>query len=234
MARRKSNAKSKLVSKLGAGTALMGPPKVMPPSTPAAPIAIAPPKPPDPRDSGYFSQLAQNLFMRDSRLADIGRQEGYLKADNETAIKRLAKRESDDLYGANVGANKAGLFYSGQLGKQRGDIQLGYGQQRDDVNEALKRQLAGLTAERTDLIKQYGDPGAKDDYGLAGAEAYAAAIARNQSLLPAQPDQGVLQRLGDRADDQRLAAATAQQRALVKRRAKRQRLGGSFISIGGY
>ena len=63
-------------------------------------------------------------------------------------LTRLAENRTKDLLDTNHAANQQGLFYSGQLGKRRDDVEKAYQQQQDDARTSYDRDQA---ARRTAL-----------------------------------------------------------------------------------
>lgn len=173
-------------------------PAVLPkPAAPAAPAApgAAPATPGaasgDPmakyKDSSYFSAIAQNIAKRTGGLAGLQESDSRLKADNATALQRLARNYAGQRQNLTEGANKSGLFYSGILGKRLGDAETNYTDQRGDINNTMSRQLIDNEAQRKGLLEQYGNPADASDYGLAGGDQLAAAGQRYQQQNPVPP-----------------------------------------------
>ena len=100
----------------------------------------------------------------------------------------MADNRAKDLLAQNYGANREGLFYSGQLGKRRGVVEKGYSQQQADAQTAYDRaaqaraqalqQLGGITADASNPLGYT----ATGQAGLDLADLYNGAVARRQAL----------------------------------------------------
>lgn len=141
------------------------PAQVQPLAPPAAPMA---PKS-DWHDSGYFSDVAGAAKDRDAGLAQIGLDQSYDQSDYDTAIRGILKRKPDDLQAADESFNKSGLFYSGHLGKARGQIE----------EQATEAQTAQTTAfQRRSASREAARKALESGYSQAEAAAAAAAVDR--------------------------------------------------------
>lgn len=177
------------------------------------------------RDSDY-------LTWRAGADRDIAQQRGQL--DNEEtsdnvaraeAIRRMMTQRPEDLHAADVGANKSGLFYSGQLGKQRGQIEADYVRRQADTNaeydqrkaarDVARRALeAGYTAEDAAQMAAAADRavGRDSDYATLNALTSNAdpAVARPAGVAPAAAAR-------PRPTGAEAAAAAARDRARAQR-----------------
>jgi len=113
--------------------------------------AAAAPAAPDPRDSGYYTEIAKLNFQKNQQLAQQQTQGTYERADMEKALSRQAEQRPKDLQKANESFNKSGLFYSGKLGEARGDIEKGHSRQEADTRERFARSEAAREAARRAL-----------------------------------------------------------------------------------
>lgn len=160
------------------------------PSAPTAPVGSsastigAPATAPtaDPRDSQWFVDTAKLDQYYTARKAD-------LQAADDTDTRELAKNQGllneqmpKDQLSAKQGANKAGLFYSGFLGKNLGDIETSYARRRTDLQNAYNDAVAGRGRQRQELEDLYGANGINRLDILEQAKARAA-----QNLLDNPP-----------------------------------------------
>lgn len=125
------------------------------------------------KDSTYFAQIGQNLATRGAGLTQLGEQDRRLKEDNATAMERLARNYAGQRQNITEGANKAGLFYSGILGKRLGDAEQANRDTQTDMSRTLERGLNDDQQQRDNYFKQYGNPDDPNDFGTTGATALA-------------------------------------------------------------
>jgi hypothetical protein len=116
----------------------------------AVPAPPAPPGPPtiqpigDVRDSQYGAGVNQLIFNNTNQRNDYNRQLGQNTQDFNTMLSRMADARAKDLLAQNYGANREGLFYSGQLGKRRDETNKGYDQKQQDAQTSYDRQQQAL------------------------------------------------------------------------------------------
>jgi hypothetical protein len=151
------------------------------PVAPAAPPGTAPSKL-DPRDSQYFSQIAKLRFQQGVGIRDIEQAQGWDDEDLTTSLERRGRRLPEDTLNAKNNANKAGLFYSGALGKQLGDINTTYTDDVADINKGYTRRSAVRTAARQAL-----EMGLPIDEAAAWTEAVGRQEGRDAANPPAEP-----------------------------------------------
>jgi hypothetical protein len=130
-----------------------------PTATPAAaaPAATPPPQmPPVPvADSDYYSWLAQRQGeVNQQQIQYDAEDKNDLAARNE-ALRRMAQQRPEDLTQANRNYNRQGLFYSGALGKARGDIEADYVRQEGDTTAAYQRAHDAREAARQALLSGF-------------------------------------------------------------------------------
>lgn len=140
----------------------------VPPATPHAPAAApaqintglaahhtAPAPSPAPLldDAQAAAARAQALFDRTQSLAGLQQQGIYDANDLAEARRRLLEQQPKDEQAAKEAANRQGLFYSGVLGKQLGDIETSYARQIADQQAAYARREAARLAA-IDALKQ--------------------------------------------------------------------------------
>lgn len=117
-----------------------GTPQWTPPPPPAAPVPVK-----DPardlswQDSGYNSAVANLLAQRDqgkSALLAAGRRAAE---DRDRNVRLLGEGRGKQKVASRQSANRSGLFYSGTLGKNLGDIDSDYDRRNEDVNTQFTR-----------------------------------------------------------------------------------------------
>lgn len=163
----------------------------------AAPAAPAQRPTPGYQDSTYLGSVQGLMDQINRQRTGITTQGERDDADFQTALTRLGEQRAQSLAGANVSANKSGLFYSGILGKARGDINHGYDQQTDDQTTAHDRNLSDRRAALEALGELHADPNSASGFagtGNAGqslldfiAQAQGRAIDANQNLAAPEP-----------------------------------------------
>lgn len=157
-------------------------------TTPSAGGGEAAPAPaiktPDPRDSifgfGVNGLIKSNQSQRDA-LKVQGEQ---ATQDFNTMLQRMAENRANDLLAQNYNANKQGLFYSGQLGKRRDDVEKGYKQREDDARTSYDRANEARAAALDQLGTLVVDPTSPLGYSGTGdaftqlAQLYGEAVGR--------------------------------------------------------
>ena len=121
----------------------------------------------DYRDSSYFEDKAMGNRDVQVGLAQLDAEEQTIGQTRAEALRRLMAQRPEDLQRADQNFNKSGLFYSGQLGKARDDIESGYVRQQADMNAGYDDQLRRLVAARRSLQQQ------AEERAAAAAEAAA-------------------------------------------------------------
>jgi hypothetical protein len=124
---------------------------------PLPPLVNAPAPPPavDVRDSDYYSWLAQRQGEVNQQQIGYDAQDASEQAARTEALRRMALQRPEDLKTADRSFNKAGLFYSGGLGKARGNIEADYTRQEADTNATYDRSRAAREAARTALLNGF-------------------------------------------------------------------------------
>lgn len=149
--------------------------------------------PSDPRDAQYFNDVAkldQYYSTQKSNLTASGEELARNLTKNNSL---LAEQQPKDQLSAKQNANKAGLFYSGALGKNLGDIAQSYARRRSDLQTDFESNRGKIDRSLTDLNANYGPSGLmRNDVlqaGIARAtandQANAMALAASQSAAPA-------------------------------------------------
>jgi hypothetical protein len=125
----------------------------------------------DPRDAQYFNDTAKLDQYYASRSADITAQQN--EADRVLASNQslLTQQQPKDTLAAKVNANKAGLFYSGELGKNLSSIEADYTRRRTDLQGAYASDKATRSRSRADLEANYGVNGLNRNDILLAANA---------------------------------------------------------------
>lgn len=126
---------------------------------------------PDPRDATYFNDIAKLEQFYASRKADLqaaGEQDARDLAKSNQALSE--QRPKDDL-SAKQNANKAGLFYSGFLGKNLGEIEKSYATRRADLQTRFQDNANARARQGADLEANYGATGLNRNDILLAANA---------------------------------------------------------------
>jgi uncharacterized phage infection (PIP) family protein YhgE len=125
-------------------------------------------------DAQYLAQAAQAQFQRQQQLDQIKAQhEAGLSAYNES-VRRASEDVPQQRQQVSQSANKQGLFYSGQLGKQLGDYETMVARQRADLQNQFSSEEKAREAARTAILQ--GEP---IDTAAAKAEAVQRQIERD-------------------------------------------------------
>lgn len=85
-------------------------------------------------DAQYLAEAAQRAFERTTAINSYTQQGQQDQTNTQTAIGRLLERVAGDRSTINQGANKEGLFYSGQLTKRLDDYEKAVQQSKDDLS----------------------------------------------------------------------------------------------------
>lgn len=145
------------------------------PTMPAAPSApAAPPAPsstpaaqgPDIRDPAYWLDQANINQYYGTQSAQYTALSAQDKIALDRATTLLGENETKGLHAADVGANKAGLFYSSELGKTRGDIELNYTRDVFNANQDYTGRQQLRDIGQRDLVAQFGPGGLKTQEAL--------------------------------------------------------------------
>lgn len=153
-----------------------GAPKPGAAAAPAAPVA------PDPRDSTYWQNLAKLQFTRNQQQAQLTQEQAYADTDFAEAVRRRLGQKVEDVQNIRQGANREGLFYSGQLGKRQGDYEVDFQRREADAQTAYTRANAAREAARQALAEGY-----SLDEAAAMAEAVDRQSARDLASPPDPP-----------------------------------------------
>lgn len=126
---------------------------------------------PDPRDAQYFNDVAKLEQYYATRKADLQAAGDKDARDLATSNQALdVQRPKDDL-SAKQNANKAGLFYSGFLGKNLGEIETSYAKRRADLQTSFQDNAAARARQSADLDANYGANGLNRNDILLAANA---------------------------------------------------------------
>jgi hypothetical protein len=164
VAQKQRNARARFQASQGrtnvaAGNALNRARAGVPSSVARPPMAGAPPgqsPPGQPQenhatfapDAEYLAAAAQRQFERTQALQGLTTQSSTDKADTAEAIRRLTSAAPEQRQGIKQSANRAGLFYSGQLGKQLGNFEADLTQRQGDVTTDWQRREDAREAAR--------------------------------------------------------------------------------------
>lgn len=142
----------------------------------------------DPRDAQYFNDVAkldQYYSTQKSSLTASGEELARNLTKNNAA---LAEQQPKDELSSKQNANKAGLFYSGALGKNLGDIAQSYARRRSDLQTEYEGNRGDIARRLTDLESNYGPSGLMRNDALLGGVGRASASDQDNALaLAAQP-----------------------------------------------
>jgi hypothetical protein len=154
------------------------------PNPPPTPGGGADPGPaPFQPDSIYFAAAAQNQFKATQSRNELDQQSAYAKTDFDEALRRMLEKQPRDVQAAREAANKAGLLYSGTLGRQEGDINTGYLRQQADMRQQFDRSEAAREVARRAI---------ESGLSLDDAAQLAAAVDRQTVRDTAKADAGML------------------------------------------
>lgn len=103
----------------------------------------------------------------------------------DTAGNRMTGTIYSDRQSAASSANKAGLFYSGQLGQNLGDINLSYTNKVGELQSNFKGAEDLRDIQRRELTSTYGPGGTMETQAKNTAKEKADAIAAQQALIDA-------------------------------------------------
>jgi hypothetical protein len=130
----------------GAGTPVGAPASAPGGAGPTQPAQLIP-------DAQYLAEAAQRGFQRSQQLGQLGTQSTYDRSDTQEALRRMLTQRGLDEQSTRQNANRAGLFYSGQLGKSLGQVDTAYQQSQDDAQRAFDRREAARTAARQAIFQ---------------------------------------------------------------------------------
>lgn len=124
-------------------------PQVQPVAQPQAPRAAATFAP----DATYLAEAAQRQFARQTQLNELSAQSEHGRTIQQEAIRRLMEGVPEQRQQTSQSYNKAGLFYSGQLGKALGDIETAVARQRADIQGNFSGEERAREAARNALLQ---------------------------------------------------------------------------------
>jgi hypothetical protein len=122
----------------------------------AAPSGGTPTPAPFTPDAQYLASAAQAAFQRHQQIEQLNQEGANDKTNLTTAINRLLGDVPKARQGINEGANKEGLFYSGQLTKRLNDYEQQVQRAQDDLNTGFGQRDQARQAAITAL--QQGAP----------------------------------------------------------------------------
>ena len=99
-------------------------------------------------DAEYLAAAAQRAFERKTALENLTSQGDTDKTDTQEAIRRLLAAAPEQRPGIRQGANREGLFYSGQLGKRSDAFEADLTQRQGDINLDFQRRENARIAAR--------------------------------------------------------------------------------------
>lgn len=98
-------------------------------------------------DAQFLAEAAQRAFQRTTQLNALTQEGSDDKTNTTTAINRLLEGAVGDRQKINEGANKAGLFYSGQRLKQVGDYDKKLNESTGDATTLLGQRQSARDAQ---------------------------------------------------------------------------------------
>lgn len=119
------------------------------------------PTAPDIRDPEYWLNIENIKQYYGTTQAGYGEQRRQDVEARDRALTILGEKEPTDVRQASESANKAGLFYSGILGRNLGDIATSYTRQREQI---------GSDFTGRENLRQIAEQGLKDQYGPGGIQ----------------------------------------------------------------
>ena len=120
-------------------------------------------------DAQYIAEAAKRAFERQQQLQQLNSQDANDTTDTNEQRRRYDENVVKQVQASKQNAAKAGLFYSGTLGKQLGEQETAATRQRSDMATQLARRQSARAAARQ-ALEQGAD--------LDEAAAYAASIDR--------------------------------------------------------
>jgi hypothetical protein len=99
-------------------------------------------------DAEYLAGAAQRQFDRTQAIKGLTTQGSQDKADTAEAVRRLLAKAPEQRQGIKQSANRAGLFYSGQLGKNLNNFEADLTQTRGDIDQGYQRREEARAAAR--------------------------------------------------------------------------------------
>lgn len=143
---------------------------------------------PSPYDSDFMAQVAKAMAENQQARRDLEQQNEYDQQDLAQSLARARRDESEALTQADYGANKAGLLYSGTLGKRRGLIQRTAADTTADQQTAFDRRAAARRAALTNMGEFQADSSSPTGYTASGNAGFTlgdlarAAVARRRAM----------------------------------------------------
>jgi hypothetical protein len=136
----------------------------------------------DPRDAQYFNDVAKLDQYYQTNKANLGASAQELARNLTKNQAELAEQQPKDELSAKQNANKAGLFYSGALGKNLGDISENYAKRRSELQTGYESQSGSIARQLQDLETNYGGNGLMRNDALLGGVGRATAADQANAL----------------------------------------------------
>lgn len=143
---------------------------------------------PSPYDSDFMAQVAKAMAENQQARRDLEQQNEYDQQDLAQSLARARRDEGEALTQADYGANKAGLLYSGTLGRRRGLIQRTAADTTADQQTAFDRRAAARRAALTNMGEFRADSSSPTGYTASGNAGFTlgdlarAAVARRRAM----------------------------------------------------
>jgi hypothetical protein len=106
-------------------------------------------------DSQYATNAANMKATLGFKQAQLEQDDANDETSFREALRRMDAQHPRDDQAAKESANKAGLFYSGTLGKNLGDIASNYAQRSADATEARQARSNQRSAQKSALASGY-------------------------------------------------------------------------------
>lgn len=126
-------------------------------------------------DAQYLAGAAQRQFERNTHINELTAEGDAQRSMMQESVRRLMEVVPEQRQGIKEGANRQGLFYSGQLGKSLGDLETQVARQRGDIQREYDTGSRAREAARTAILR-----GAPLEEAAAKAEAVQRQIERDQ------------------------------------------------------
>jgi len=143
----------------------------------------------DPRDAQFFNDVAKLDQYYQTNKANLGASAQELARNLNKNRAELAEQQPKDELSAKENANKAGLFYSGALGKNLGDISENYAKRRSELQSNFEAGQGSIARQLQDLEANYGSSGLMRNDALLGGIGRATAADQQNALSYVQQQQ---------------------------------------------
>lgn len=152
---RKRNYRMTSSGAIGLNTASAMRAMAAPSAMPATAAPVAPARSPAvfTPDASYIAEAAQQQFNRTNSVNQLNQQSEAERTNLQEAIRRIGEDAVGQRQATREGANKQGLFYSGQLGKRLGDLESAIARQRADLQTRFDQSEVAREAARQAILQ---------------------------------------------------------------------------------